>query len=85
MKTKTPDDTQRKERKELFNELLAAFNEGLTIRNGECRTHFEKDEPCEVCSQWDSESGSCGVANKLNAVLKKLEDTKDQPEPRHHD
>ena len=82
-KTKPPHDTRRKE---LFDELQAAFNEGLTIRHGECRKHFEKDEPCEVCSQWDSESGSCGVADRLNAVLRKLEEyTKDKPEPHHHD
>lgn len=59
-------------RKELFDELLAAHGEGLTIRNGECRKHV--DEPCEVCSQWNSESRSCGLADKLNALSRKLDD-----------
>lgn len=42
----------------------AVFEEAISIRNGECQEHFDKDEPCEICSQWNKEAGSCGLANK---------------------
>lgn len=56
-------------------ELKKIYDDVLAIRNSECREHFEKGEPCSVCSQWNEESSACGLADRLSNLLKKLEVT----------
>lgn len=53
-------------------ELKKLYDDALAIRNGECSEHFDKDEPCEICSQWNKETGSCGLLNRFIELSKKM-------------